>query len=189
MTLLLNSSGALYRSLGFAEAFMYGDVDITNRDMFGVFNLYTINKPYLTTSSSIPRALTNPLAYYLVTLPQAWLNTATYFANTSNTRSNVSAHYDISNDMFATFLSKDMTYSCGVSTKAELAEFESVYSVDRLGGHRGKAAAQPAPVDMSLNFNELVEPLFESQLRKLRLIISKANIKAGHRVLEVGTGM
>ncbi|KAF8303342.1 S-adenosyl-L-methionine-dependent methyltransferase [Clavulina sp. PMI_390] len=156
--LRLISSG----SLGFAEAFMYGDVDITNQDMFAVFNLYIINKSYLTTSSSIPRALTNPLAYYLVTLPQAWLNTSAQLANTSNTRSNVAAHYDISNDMFATFLSTDMTYSCGVSTKAELEMFD-------------------------LNLNQLVGPLFESQLRKLRLIISKANIETGHRVLEVGT--
>ena len=36
-------------------------------------------------------------------------------ANTLTTSlSNVSAHYDISNDMFAAFLSPDMTYSCPI---------------------------------------------------------------------------
>ncbi|KAK6953866.1 hypothetical protein Daesc_003828 [Daldinia eschscholtzii] len=39
-------------------------------------------------------------------------------ARTTNTLSdsllNISAHYDISNDMFAAFLSKDMTYSCPI---------------------------------------------------------------------------
>ena len=32
----------------------------------------------------------------------------------SNARLNISAHYDISNDMFAAFLSEDMTYSCPI---------------------------------------------------------------------------
>ena len=32
----------------------------------------------------------------------------------ANSRLNVSAHYDISNDMFAAFLSEDMTYSCPI---------------------------------------------------------------------------
>lgn len=32
----------------------------------------------------------------------------------SNSLLNISAHYDISNDMFAAFLSKDMTYSCPI---------------------------------------------------------------------------
>ena len=37
------------------------------------------------------------------------------FANTiSNSLSNIKAHYDLSNGMFAAFLSKDMTYSCGI---------------------------------------------------------------------------
>lgn len=41
-----------------------------------------------------------------------------YIARSTNTLSNsllnISAHYDISNDMFAAFLSEDMTYSCPV---------------------------------------------------------------------------
>jgi cyclopropane-fatty-acyl-phospholipid synthase len=32
----------------------------------------------------------------------------------SNARLNISAHYDISNDMFAAFLSDNMTYSCPI---------------------------------------------------------------------------
>lgn len=31
-----------------------------------------------------------------------------------NTELNVNSHYDISNDMFAAFLSPDMTYSCPI---------------------------------------------------------------------------
>lgn len=44
----------------------------------------------------------------------------------SNARLNISAHYDISNEMFAAFLSEDMTYSCPIwrltSNKAACAE-------------------------------------------------------------------
>jgi hypothetical protein len=37
------------------------------------------------------------------------------FANTiSNSLSNIRAHYDLSNGMFEAFLSRDMTYSCGI---------------------------------------------------------------------------
>lgn len=37
------------------------------------------------------------------------------FANTvSNSLSNIKAHYDLSNGMFSSFLSKDMTYSCAI---------------------------------------------------------------------------
>lgn len=43
---------------------------------------------------------------------------ASYLARSTNTLSNallhVSAHYDISNEMFAAFLSEDMTYSCPI---------------------------------------------------------------------------
>src|ERR1700753_3442695 len=44
--------------------------------------------------------------------------TISSFARTTNTLSNallnIAAHYDISNDMFAAFLSPDMTYSCPI---------------------------------------------------------------------------
>lgn len=44
-----------------------------------------------------------------------------YLARSANTLSNallnISAHYDISNDMFAAFLSEDMTYSCPIWEK------------------------------------------------------------------------
>ena len=46
------------------------------------------------------------------------MSTITGLARSTNTLSNsllnVSAHYDISNDMFAAFLSDDMTYSCPI---------------------------------------------------------------------------
>jgi cyclopropane-fatty-acyl-phospholipid synthase len=52
------------------------------------------------------------------TLTSSIAATITGLARSTNTLSNsllnVSAHYDISNEMFAAFLSKDMTYSCAI---------------------------------------------------------------------------
>lgn len=42
----------------------------------------------------------------------------------SNALLNISAHYDISNDMFAAFLSPDMTYSCPVWQRQQTSEPE-----------------------------------------------------------------
>ena len=56
----------------------------------------------------------------------------------SNARLNISAHYDISNEMFAAFLSKDMTYSCPIwrpfstkSTEGETLEEAQMRKLDR----------------------------------------------------------
>lgn len=44
----------------------------------------------------------------------------------ANSLLNTAAHYDISNDMFATFLSKDMTYSCPIWQPTCLDSTESL---------------------------------------------------------------
>jgi cyclopropane-fatty-acyl-phospholipid synthase len=52
------------------------------------------------------------------TLTSSIAATITGLARSTNTLSNsllnIQAHYDISNDMFAAFLSEDMTYSCPI---------------------------------------------------------------------------
>ena len=76
----------------------------------------------------------------------------------SNALLNISAHYDISNEMFAAFLSKDMTYSCPIwKPKSELREKEE-------------------------------ETLEDAQMRKLDRFIDNAKIKPTDHVLEIGTG-
>ena len=49
----------------------------------------------------------------------------------SNALLNISAHYDISNEMFAAFLSPDMTYSCPIwKPKSSYGEKEPQESVE-----------------------------------------------------------
>lgn len=91
---------ALFADMGFAEAYMLGETSCS--DLMGFFKLFILNRSYLSGST-----LTSALATSLSGLLRA-TNTL------SNSRLNIAAHYDISNDMFASFLSPDMTYSCPI---------------------------------------------------------------------------
>lgn len=91
----------LFADMGFAEAYMLGEVECDNLTAF--FRLFILNRDRLrngTTWLSMIVGAVSGLARSTNTL--------------SNAQLNVSAHYDISNDMFAAFLSPDMTYSCPI---------------------------------------------------------------------------
>lgn len=77
----------------------------------------------------------------------------------SNSLLNAAAHYDVSNDMFAAFLSDDMTYSCPIWRSASF--------------------------DVTTND---VETLEDAQQTKLLRFIDGAKLKASDHVLEIGTG-
>ncbi|KAJ3904461.1 CFS1-like protein [Lentinula edodes] len=204
--------------LGFAEAYMYGDVECD--DLISLFQIFLNNRSHLSNLSSS--------LSYLFTLPQKL--TSYRFLNTiSNSRSNISAHYDISNDMFAGFLSKDMTYSCAIFEDldgdlkgGEPGELKGRWN----GGHGLKKLTNgttngvpllsmpspaskktglglPSPPLTALTKTEPCtspephvaaelpsssDPLEDAQYRKLHHIIRKARILPGHRVLEIGSG-
>ncbi len=75
-------------------------------------------------------------------------------------RSNISRHYDLSNELFATFLDETMTYSA--------ASFE--------GGGGDDAGA--------IGFDGLAS----AQMHKIERILDIAHVGAGTRLLEIGTG-
>lgn len=96
----------LFSDMGFAEAYMLGEIECS--DLTSFFQLFIVNRDRLGNGNTRLASLSRGLAS---------------LARTTNTLSNallnISAHYDISNDMFAAFLSSDMTYSCPIwaSTK------------------------------------------------------------------------
>ncbi|KAI9679289.1 MAG: hypothetical protein M1817_005309 [Caeruleum heppii] len=104
---------ALFADMGFAEAFMLGEVECDNLVPF--FQIFIHNRAQLSNATT----LTSSLASKATSLLRS-TNTL------SNSLLNVSAHYDISNEMFAAFLSDDMTYSCPIwspsSSPAALTE-------------------------------------------------------------------
>ncbi|KAI4206722.1 MAG: hypothetical protein LQ346_000911 [Caloplaca aetnensis] len=91
----------LFADMGFAESFMLGEVACS--DLVAFFKIFIINREQLANGTTLTSSLTS---------------TITSLARSTNTlansRLNVSAHYDISNEMFAAFLSDDMTYSCPI---------------------------------------------------------------------------
>ncbi|KAB2569302.1 Tuberculostearic acid methyltransferase UfaA1 [Lasiodiplodia theobromae] len=91
----------LFADMGFAESYMLGEVSCPNLTAF--FELFILNREDLSDGSTI----TSTLSTNIAGLARA-TNTL------SNARLNIAAHYDISNDMFAAFLSPDMTYSCPI---------------------------------------------------------------------------
>ncbi|KAL8997198.1 MAG: hypothetical protein Q9169_003464 [Polycauliona sp. 2 TL-2023] len=91
----------LFADMGLAESFMLGEVECS--DLVDFFKIFILNRAHLANGTT----LTSSLASTITSLAR---NTNTL----ANSRLNVSAHYDISNEMFAAFLSDDMTYSCPI---------------------------------------------------------------------------
>jgi cyclopropane-fatty-acyl-phospholipid synthase len=71
-------------------------------------------------------------------------------------RQNIAAHYDLSNDMFATFLDRSLSYSSALF---------------------GSLDPPPGPDDLEA-----------AQLRKVDAVLDSAGVRAGTRLLEIGTG-
>ncbi|KAF9221621.1 CFS1-like protein [Gyrodon lividus] len=165
--------------LGFAEAYMYGEVECD--DLVSLFKIFLLNRQNLSNMDSY--------ASYLFSIPQKL--TSWRFLNTlSNSRSNVSAHYDISNAMFAGFLSEDMTYSCAIfkDLDGDLAagrqdEGTSNQLLTRINTENGAMECFP-----SLDNTSPLDELHDAQVRKLNYIIAKARITPGQKVLEIGSG-
>lgn len=92
---------ALFADMGFAESYMLGEVACP--DITAFFRLFILNKSHLSNGTTLTSNLSGKLSGLI-----RRTNTLT------NARLNISAHYDISNEMFAAFLSPDMTYSCPI---------------------------------------------------------------------------
>ncbi|XXG95083.1 3'-5' exonuclease [Hypoxylon texense] len=91
----------LFADMGFAESYMLGEFECA--DLSAFFQLFIVNRDEMSNGITLFSSISGALSS---------------IARTTNTLSNsllnISAHYDISNDMFAAFLSEDMTYSCPV---------------------------------------------------------------------------
>ena len=91
----------VFGDMGFAESYMLGEVACPDLPVF--FRLFIRNRDHLSDGTTVTSALSARLAAI-----------ARRTNTLANARLNISAHYDISNDMFAAFLSPDMTYSCPI---------------------------------------------------------------------------
>jgi cyclopropane-fatty-acyl-phospholipid synthase len=91
----------LFADMGFADGYLLSEISCN--DLTAFFTIFVLNRPHLSGGTTITASISNSLTALLRAT-----NTL------QNARLNISAHYDISNAMFAAFLSKDMTYSCPI---------------------------------------------------------------------------
>lgn len=90
----------------------------------------------------------------------------------SGARRNISAHYDLGNDLFRSFLDQRMQYSCGIY---------------------GPDASRLEPEARDSTHPETLEPtrsdgLEQAQLRKLNRICRRLELEPNDHLLEIGTG-
>ncbi|MGV9860432.1 class I SAM-dependent methyltransferase [Gordonia sp. NPDC003425] len=136
--------------IGFGEAFMAGDW--TTDDLVGVLTPFAERAARL-----VPKPLQTLRALVLPKQPADEENT------TANTRRNIARHYDLSNELFATFLDETMTYSSAL--------FASASGID----------TDPAA---RATWGEFAD----AQRRKVDRLLDAAGVGPGTRVLEIGTG-
>ncbi|KAH7885265.1 CFS1-like protein [Phlebopus sp. FC_14] len=180
--------------LGFSEAYMYGEVECNDLvSLFKAIFLLILSHVFLKNRET----LFNTVSYAssLFTIPQKL--TSLRFLNTiSNSQSNISAHYDLSNAMFAGFLSEDMTYSCAIFEDLDgdiCSDRQNHLSVPMsrkqpLTGEHTYSGVDGSASNPFFDMNVLQDELHEAQLRKLNHVIDRARISSGHRVLEIGSG-
>ncbi|QIL40318.1 class I SAM-dependent methyltransferase [Pedobacter sp. HDW13] len=118
---------ALYGDIGFGEAYTDGLWDTTN--ITNVIKWVILN---IENAPSITGSKVKSFALGLL----KWVNKI-YHVKRANTlagsRKNISEHYDLNNDFFATFLDKTMTYSSGYFLNENTTLEESQYAkYDRL---------------------------------------------------------
>lgn len=120
--------------IGFAEAFMFGDFDVDNADQLtSIFLILILNRDNNTLSAS--SLIVSWLGALLNKVVHVWnRNTVT------GAKRNIAAHYDLSNQLFETFLGKTWVYSCAYFGPHDIHE-ASASSLD---------AAQYAKLDMLL---------------------------------------
>ncbi|WP_211878706.1 class I SAM-dependent methyltransferase [Pseudarthrobacter albicanus] len=132
--------------IGLGESYMAGDWDAA--DLTAVLEVFAGSVGTL-----VPEWMQKLRALYVPRQPRKERNTE------QNTRSNIARHYDLSNDLFASFLDETMTYSSALFPE----------SGNALGsvGWADLAGAQRAKIDR---------------------LLDKAGVGRGTRVLEIGTG-
>ena len=125
--------------IGFGEAYMAGDWDA--EDLTAVLEVFARRM-----ASLIPKSLQRLRGLYIPKPPRSERNT------TKNTRSNISRHYDLSNDLFELFLDETMTYSSALFAEsgsgddsAELADAQR-RKIDRLLDRAGVPRPHPREV-------------------------------------------
>ncbi|KAI0289105.1 Mycolic acid cyclopropane synthetase-domain-containing protein [Multifurca ochricompacta] len=142
----------LHGDLGFGEAYVIGDIKLDSDNLENVMNLWLENESRMTGLNSLFNRFTSAVS---------GLSNALFGQTRTQSRLNAVASYDLSNELYKAFLSKEMMYS------------SALWNDDEGDG---------------VQDNLLGVDLEAAQLRKIHHVLRKARVKPGHRVLEFGSG-
>lgn len=197
--------------LGFSEGFMAGEIEVDNlaalfkvsvsaneqkphaHARLCVLQIFILNRPKPATGSESVSSLSGitSLPSKLFSLVGSFTNARVFANSLANSRSNIAAHYDLSNDMFSSFLSSDMTYSCGIYPTLD-ADLASSPPKKKASGAQVNGFSNTFHCDGDLSNGwknpNGIDELEAAQMAKLHYIIRKAKITKGMRVLEIGSG-
>ena len=99
--------------IGAAEAFMDGEMELTQGDIMDLVGLFRMNTPW-------DRGATLKDKTWLGKRAE-WVKTRFGSINRQRqSRANVKHHYDIGNDLYRLFLDDDMQYSCAYWSRADM---------------------------------------------------------------------
>lgn len=146
--------------IGFGESYMTGDWEAP--DLGGLLEVFAAQMATL-----VPAPLQRLRAFYVARNPRSERNTRT------NTRSNIARHYDLSNDLFATFLDPTLSYSSALFAGPTT-------TLDPVGEESARACTPAAPAHWA--------DFAEAQQRKIDRLLDAAEVGEGTRVLEIGSG-
>ncbi|CAE8629024.1 unnamed protein product [Polarella glacialis] len=148
--------------MGLADAFVEGEIEV-RPDISDLFHLLLANKPKEGGAAASPMAWM-PMQFITPLAKRYYASLHARRANShEGSKANIAAHYDLSNEMFEMFLSKDMTYSAGIHD-------EEVDALELQG------------VEAKQDFLEL------AQTKKLDRILDLIGLEDGDTVLEIGCG-
>lgn len=142
--------------IGFGESYMTGAWDSPDLGL-----LLTVLARDVT--SLVPASMQRLRKTYVARHPRWHRN------STDNTRSNISHHYDLSNDLFTAFLDETMSYSSALFDTGVLSH-----------DTRHKTAASPGVPDHG--------DFAAAQGRKIERLLDVTGVGPGTEVLEIGTG-
>ncbi len=146
--------------IGFGEAYMTEAWDAD--DLAGFLTVLAADLPTL-----VPSSLQKARALVVARPPREQKSTA------ANSRNNIAHHYDLSNDLFATFLDETLSYSSAL--------FDTPI--------REHPTQQPGHlVAIPPGGESATEPLVEAQVRKIERLLDRTGVGLGTRLLEIGTG-
>ncbi|KAL2266876.1 hypothetical protein VTJ83DRAFT_4153 [Remersonia thermophila] len=176
----------LLADMGFAQSYLRGEM--TCSDLTAFFRLFIANRRRLDVTAALDFGMSPWLSHRLlaraVSLARRVVHTLAIPPSLPNTAAgaaaNIAAHYDLGNDMFAAFLSSDMTYSCPIWA-----------TVPSLGEERPNSSSSSSSSSSSRNSSSSPssdECLESAQARKIRRLIAALRLNPADHILELGTG-